>query len=120
MTCSYSVEYLIFSCPSAGNYKHAARSGLLRFICPNLTKEELKELEHGYGDRFPSGEVESRFEQYGGYPRLVVAIDTDSSDDQLKDAQLLLRGNLSLRSEKTALASDWPSSSALMRLPQPV
>jgi len=27
--------------------------------------EELKELEHVYGDRFPSREVESRFEQYG-------------------------------------------------------
>jgi hypothetical protein len=106
----FRCEYLIFSSPNAGNYKQAARSGLLRFICPNWTKEELKELEHGYGDRFPSGEVESRFEQYGGSPRSVVAMDTDSSDDQLKDAQLLLQGKLSLWSASTALAPDWPSS----------
>eukprot|EP01033_Poteriospumella_lacustris_P018018 gene18018-12918_t len=103
----FRCEYLIFSSPNAGNYKQAARSGLLRFICPNWTKEELKELEHGYGDRFPSGEVESRFEQYGGHPRLVVAIDADSSDDQLRDARLLLRGKISLWSANTALA---PSS----------
>ncbi len=106
----FPCEYLIFSSPNAGNYKQAARSGLLRFICPNWTKEELKELEHGYGDRFPSEEVESRFEHYGGNPRLVVAMDTDSSDDQLKDAQVLLQGKLSLSSANTAVGSDWPSS----------
>jgi hypothetical protein len=79
----FRCEYFIFSSPNAGNYKQAARSGLLRFICPNWTKEELKELEHGYGDRYSTGEVESRFDQYGGYPRAVVSMDTSSSDVQL-------------------------------------
>ena len=106
----FRCEYLIFSSPNAGNYKQAARSGLLRFICPNWTVEELKELEHGYGDRFPSGEVESRFEQYGGSPRLVVSLDVNSSAVQLKDAKLMLQGKLSLWSDSTALGSDWPCS----------
>jgi len=106
----FRCEYIIFSSPNAGNYKQAARSGLLRFICPSWSKEELKELEHGYGDRFPKGETENRFEQYGGSPRLVVAMDTDSSDEQVKDAKLLLQGTLSLSSARSALGPDWPSS----------
>jgi hypothetical protein len=106
----FRCEYLLFSSPNAGNYKQVARSGLLRFICPNWSKEELKELEHGYGDRFPAGEIESRFEQYGGSPRFVVSLDTNSSDVQLKDAKLVLQGKLSLWSDGTAGGPDWPSS----------
>ena len=72
----FCCEYFIFLSPNAGNYKQAARSGLLTFICPNWTKEELKELEHGYGDRYTPWEVESHFDRYGGYPRVVVFSDT--------------------------------------------
>lgn len=106
----FRCEYLIFSPPNAGNLKQAARSGLLRFICPNWTVEELKQLEHGYGDRFPSGEVESRFEQHGGSPRFVVSLVVHSSAVQQKDAKLMLQGKLSLWSEGTAVSTDWPSS----------
>jgi hypothetical protein len=106
----FRCECLIFSSPNACNYRQAARNGLLRFICPNWTMGELKELEHGYGDRFSSEKMESRFNQYGGCPLSVVALGTDNSDDQMKDARLLLQSRLSLSSANVAFTSDWPCS----------
>jgi hypothetical protein len=72
-------ECIIFSSPNAGNFKHmASANGLVRFVCPNWTMEELQRLAHGSGDRFPPEEVETRFERCGGSPRAVVAnIDRD-------------------------------------------
>eukprot|EP00981_Chlorochromonas_danica_P010955 scaffold3556_cov254-Ochromonas_danica.AAC.1 len=90
---SFPCECLIFSSPNAGNFKQVAgNSGLVRFVCPNWTVEELKLLEHGYGDRFPPQEVESRFERFGGSPRAVVANETSISETQERDASLLLKG----------------------------
>jgi hypothetical protein len=76
----------------------------LRFICPNWTKEELKDLEHGYGT---SGEVD---DQYGGSPRFVVSVDINSSAVQQTDARLMLQGKLSFRFEGAAVGPDWLSS----------
>lgn len=65
---NFPCKCLIFSSPNAGNFKQVAgNSGLVRFVCPNWTVEELKLLEHGYGDRFNVKEVESRFELFGGF-----------------------------------------------------
>lgn len=101
---------LIFSSPNAGNFKQVAgNSGLVRFVCPNWTVEELKLLEHGYGDRFPPEEVESRFERFGGSPRAVVANETSISETQERDASLLLKG-VNLWSDLSAMSADWPSS----------
>lgn len=95
----FRCDYLIFSSPNAGNYKHVARCGLLRFICPNWTVDELKQLEQGYGDRLPSSEVERRFERFGGSPLSVISLDANWSDVRKNDAKMLLRGDLSLWSE---------------------
>jgi hypothetical protein len=71
---SFPCEYLIFSSPNAGNFKQVAdNNGLVRFVCPNWTVEELKMLEHGYGDRFLPQDIESRLERLGGFPPAVVA-----------------------------------------------
>eukprot|EP01031_Cornospumella_fuschlensis_P029571 gene29571-35696_t len=107
---SFPCECIIFSSPDAGNFKQVAgNSGLVRFVCPNWTVEELQLLEHGYGDRFPPEEVENRFERFGGYPRAVVANETSISESQEKDATLMLKG-VHLWSDRSAMSADWPSS----------
>jgi hypothetical protein len=107
---SFPCESLIFSSPNAGNFKQVAgNNGLVRFVCPNWTVEELKMLEHGYGDRFLPQEIESRFERFGGSPRAVVANDPNISETQEKDASRLLKG-VHLWSDLSAMGADWPSS----------
>ena len=111
---SFPCEYLIFASPNAGNFKQVATTrGLVRFVCPNWTVEELQLLEHGYGDRFPPEEVENRFERFGGSPRAVVANAMRVSEPQENDARLLLRGRVHLWSDMSAFSAiqpDWPSS----------
>ena len=109
---SFPCECLIFASPNAGNFKQAARnSGLVRFICPNWTVKELQLLEHGYGDRYPPEEVESRFERFGGSPRAVVANETSISETQESDARRLLKGvHLWSDLSATAMSAEWPSS----------
>jgi len=87
-------ECLIFSSPGAGNFNHAAESnGLVRFICPSCTLEELQLLDHGYGGRWSSEVVESLFERFGGSPRAVVVHATSISEsNQEREARDLLRG----------------------------
>jgi hypothetical protein len=107
---SFPCEYLIFSSPNAGNFKQVAdNNGLVRFVCPNWTVEELKMLEHGYGDRFLPQDIESRLERFGGFPRAVVANDGNISETQQKDASRLLKG-VHLWSDLSAMSADWPSS----------
>lgn len=109
LTC-FPCECLIFASSNAGNFKQVARNnGLVRFICPNWTVEELKLLEHGYGDRDSPEEIARRFERFGGSPRAVVAQDPLLSETQERDASLLLKGGL--WSDLSAMMSgDWPSS----------
>jgi hypothetical protein len=86
LTC-FPCECVSFSSPDVGNFKQVARnSGLVRFVCPKWTVEELQLLEHGYGDRFLPVEVESRFERFGGSPRAVVVNETGISETQERDA----------------------------------
>ena len=106
LTC-FPCEYIIFSSPNVGNLKNVAGNhGLVRFVCPNWTLEELQLLEHGSGDRFPPEEVESVFERFGGSPRAVVANDTSISETrQENDVRLLLKG-VHLWSDRIALSAD--------------
>lgn len=110
LTC-FPCEYLIFSAPDVGNYQYVARNhGLLKFVCPHWTVDELQLLEHGYGYRFPPQEFDSRIERFGGSPRAVVASDSSISEsNQEKDTRLLLRG-VHLWSDLSAMSADWPSS----------
>lgn len=106
----FPCEFLIFSSPNAGNFKQAAdNNGLVRFICPNWTINELKLLEHGYGDRIPPGEVEKRFERFGGSPRAVVANTPSISESKVSDASIILKG-IKPWSDFSAMNEDWPSS----------
>mmetsp|Transcript_10110 Transcript_10110/g.13877 ORF Transcript_10110/g.13877 Transcript_10110/m.13877 type:complete len:528 (+) Transcript_10110:111-1694(+) len=109
LTC-FPCEYLIFSSPSAGNFKHVAgTNGLVTFVCPKWTVEELQVLAHGYGDRIPPEEVLSRFERFGGSPRAVVANETSISETQEREASLLLTG-IELWSDLIVWNADWPCS----------
>jgi hypothetical protein len=109
LTC-FPCECVIFSSFDVGNFKQVARnSGLVRFVCPNWTVEELQLLEHGYGDRFLPVEVESRFEIFGGSPRAVAVNETSISETQERDARLLLKG-VHLWSDLVAMSAYWPSS----------
>ena len=96
--CIFPCKYLVFSTPNAGHYKNLLRYGALSFICPSWTKQELKELEHGYGNRLSTDEMERRFDLYGGSPRSVVAFDPQSPDEQLYNVRRLLRGKIHLTS----------------------
>lgn len=106
----FPCEYLIFSSPNAGNFRQVAdNNALITFVCPNWTLEELKLLEHGYGDRFPPEEIERRYERFGGSPRAVVANDPQISETQDRDAGHLLK-SVYPRSGLSAMSTQWPSS----------
>lgn len=104
---AFPCEMWIFASPNAGNFKQVAESNSLEFIvCPNWTLEELKLLEHGYGDRVGPDDVEKRFEKFGGLPRAVVAGSETVTETRRKNAKLVLQG-IQLWSDVNAI--DWPS-----------
>jgi hypothetical protein len=106
----FPCECLIFSSSNAGKFKNVARSsGLVRFICPNWTVEELKALEHGYGDRRSPEEIERRFNRYGGFPLDVVTNVEIVSVVQESDTRRLLMG-VNLSSELFAMSVERLSS----------
>jgi hypothetical protein len=106
----FPCEILIFSSPNAGNFKQLVdNNGLERFVCPNWTKDELRQLAHGYGDLIPPHEVDRRFERFGGSPRAVVANPPSISESKVSDASIILKG-VKLWSDFSAMNEDWPSS----------
>jgi hypothetical protein len=106
----YPCEILIFSSPNAGNFKQTAdNNALLFFVCPNWTVDELKLLEHGYGDRHSPEEIEKLFKRFGGIPRAVVANTGTVADYRRKHAKLLLKGVM-LMDDLDGMNADWPSS----------
>lgn len=99
-------EYLIFSSPHAGNYKQVARNNdLARFICPNWNLDELIKLAHGFDKDIPVLDIQNTFDEFGGSPRYIVAVDADMSIAQKNEAVTLWKNIKNLAATK-----EWPSS----------